>query len=67
MKKENQKKIYEVLEHETIDQCLERIQKEGYTPIRRVEKPIFQEKMEDKQVTYEPAGRQIVFEVRKTE
>jgi len=67
MKKENQKKIYEVLEHETIDQCLERIQKEGYTPIRRVEKPIFQEKMEDKQVTYEPAGRQIIFEVRQTE
>ena len=54
-------------DHETISQCLERIHKEGYTPIRRTEKPIFQEKMDNDQVLYEPAGRQIVFEVRKME
>jgi NETI protein len=67
MKKNNQKKIYEVKEHETINQCLERIYKDGYTPIRRTEKPIFQEKMENDQILYEPANRQIVFEVRKME
>ena len=67
MKKDNQKKIYEVQDHETISQCLERIQKEGYMPIRRTEKPIFQEKMDNDQVLYEPAGRQIIFEVRKME
>ena len=68
MKKANPKKLtFEVQDHETISQCLERIQKEGYTPIRRTEKPIFQEKMDNDQVLYEPAGRQIVFEVRKME
>ena len=67
MKKDKQKKVYEVQDHETISQCLERIQKEGYTPIRRMEKPIFQEKIDNDQVLYEPAGRQIVFEVRKME
>ena len=68
MKKTNSKKLtYEVQDHETINQCLERIHKEGYTPIRRTEKPIFQEKMDNDQVLYEPAGRQIVFEVRKME
>ena len=68
MKKTNSKKLtYEVQDHETINQCLERIHKEGYTPIRRIEKPIFQEKMDNDQVLYEPAGRQIVFEVRKME
>ena len=67
MKKDNQKRIYEVQDHETINQCLERIYKDGYTPIRRTEKPIFQEKMDSDQTIYEPAGRQIVFEVRKME
>lgn len=68
MKKANPKKLtYEVQDHETIDQCLERIQKDGYIPIRRTEKPIFQEKMDIDQVLYEPAGRQIIFEVRKIE
>ena len=68
MKKTNSKKLtYEVQDHETISQCLERIQKEGYTPIRRTEKPIFQEKRDNDQVLYEPAGRQIIFEVRKME
>ena len=65
MKKE--KKIYEVGENETISSCLDRIQKEGYIPIRRTEKPIFQEIMEENEVRYVPAGRQIVFEAKKTD
>jgi hypothetical protein len=67
MKNNHSKKVYEVQNHETISQCLERIQKDGYTPIRRTEKPVFQEKVDNEQVIYEPAGRQIVFEVRKME
>ena len=68
MKKVNQKKMtYEVQANETISDCLDRIQKDGYMPIRRTEVPIFQEKLEGNEVSYEPAGRQIVFEVRKTE
>jgi hypothetical protein len=38
-----QKKIFEVNHDETIDQCLDRIKKSGYQPIRRIEKPIFKE------------------------
>ena len=68
MKKANPKKLtYEVQEHESINQCLDRIQKDGYFPIKRIEKPIFQEKVDQDQIGYEPVGRQIVFEVRKIE
>ena len=51
------KKIYEVEENESINDCLERIKKDGYVPIKRTEKPIFQEKTENGQVSYEPAGK----------
>ena len=36
-----QKMKYEVQEDETVAECLDRIKKDGYTPIKRVEKPIF--------------------------
>lgn len=39
-----QKKKFEVLEHESIEECLERMKKEGYSPVRRIEKPVFKEK-----------------------
>jgi hypothetical protein len=68
MKKMKQKKLtYEVQDHETIDQCLDRIQKDGYVPIKRIEKPIFQEKVENNQIIYEPIDSQVLFEVRKIE
>jgi hypothetical protein len=68
MKKMKQKKLtYEVQDHETIDQCLDRIQKDGYLPIKRIEKPIFQEKMQNNQMIYEPIDSQVLFEVRKIE
>lgn len=53
---------FEVQENETIDACLERIRKQGYTPIRRTEKPIFQEVTSGNETSYEPAGRKIVFD-----
>lgn len=34
---------FDVEENETIDQCLERMKKEGYMPIGRREEPIFHE------------------------
>lgn len=56
------KRRFEVQENESIDQCIDRIKKQGYTPIRRIEKPIFKEIVNGSQKTYEPAGRQIIFE-----
>lgn len=59
--------LFEVEENETIDQCLERIKKSGYFPVRRTEKPIFKEVKSGSETIYEPAGRQIVFEAKKIE
>ncbi|WHY62153.1 NETI motif-containing protein [Cytobacillus firmus] len=67
MSKGKNKMSFEVLENETIDQCLERIKKAGYIPVRRTEKPIFKEVKTGGKVDYEPAGRQIVFEAKRVE
>lgn len=64
MSKGKQKMLFEVQEDETIDMCLERIKKAGYMPVRRTEKPIFEEIKNGASVTYEPVGRQIVFEAK---
>ncbi|PLT27494.1 NETI motif-containing protein [Peribacillus deserti] len=58
---------FEVGEHESIDECLERMKAEGYTPVRRMEKPIFKEVMKNGNVEYEPFGRRIVFEAKKND
>lgn len=63
----SKKREFEVHENETIDDCLNRIKEEGYFPVRRIEKPIFQEVNDGSSVTYEPAGRHIVFEAKKME
>lgn len=67
MSKNNRKKTFEVQENESISDCLERISKEGYTPTRRIEKPIFKEVEKNGEIDYEPAGRQIVFEAKLIE
>lgn len=67
MKKPNKKKLYEVNENETISDCLDRMSKEGYSPTRRIEKPIFKEVLKNGEMDYEPAGRQIVFEAKPIE
>jgi len=61
------KKMYEVGENESIDECLNRMKKEGYAPVRRMEKPIFKEVEKNGTVEYEPAGRKIIFEARPVE
>jgi hypothetical protein len=61
------KKIYEVEEQETIGQCLDRIQNDGYIPVKRMEKPVFKEIKEENELKYVPAGRRIIFEAKKSE
>ncbi|MFC7063258.1 NETI motif-containing protein [Halobacillus seohaensis] len=65
MAKKNVKKRYEVGEKETIDECLDRIKKDGYTPIRRAEEPIFREVVQNGEKTVEPVGRTIIFQATK--
>ena len=60
------KKKFEVEENETIDMCLDRMKEEGYMPVKRIEKPIFKEVIVKGEKNYEPAGRKIVFEAKKT-
>lgn len=59
------KKKFEVEEYETINDCLERMKKEGYVPVRRTEKPIFKEVKQNGESVYEPVGRQIIFDAKK--
>ncbi|UHA62486.1 NETI motif-containing protein [Metabacillus litoralis] len=51
-----------VEENETIDDCLDRMSKEGYFPVRRTEQPIFKEEKRDNVVEHVPCGRSITFE-----
>ncbi|MFC4401703.1 NETI motif-containing protein [Gracilibacillus xinjiangensis] len=52
------KRIFQVEKNETIDVCLDRINRAGYQPVRRIEKPVFQE--DEHGVT--PVDRIIQFE-----
>ena len=53
---------FEVQENESIDECLNRMKLQGYVPVRRTEKPIFQEVKKGNETIYEPVARQIIFE-----
>ncbi|RSD22522.1 NETI motif-containing protein [Mesobacillus subterraneus] len=67
MSKVKKKRMYEVGENESIDECLNRMKKDGYAPVRRMEKPIFKEVEKNGAADYEPAGRQIIFEAKLLE
>ncbi len=56
------KKKFIVEENETINDCLDRMSKEGYFPVRRTEQPIFKEEVHDNVVEHIPCGRMITFE-----
>ena len=58
----SKKKRFEVQADESISDCLDRIKKEGYMPIKRMEKPIFKEVNVNGQMSYEPVSQQIIFE-----
>lgn len=53
---------FEVKESETIEECLDRMKTEGYQPIRRIEKPIFEERTVNANKEYVPVKQQITFE-----
>lgn len=55
-----QKKKFEVHDNETIVDCLERMKREGYTPVRRIEKPVFEQKQKKGEPEY--LKQQIIFE-----
>ncbi|MBM7662778.1 hypothetical protein JOC85_003588 [Bacillus mesophilus] len=67
MAKKITKKKFHVEEHESINDCLERMEQEGYTPIRRMEEPEFHETVTDGVKDIQPCGRMIVFEGKLTE
>lgn len=62
-KKQRKKKTFEVSEQESIEECLERVKKEGYTPIRRIEKPIFREDENG----INPVDKTVIFEAIPSE
>lgn len=56
------KQKFTVEDNETIDDCLNRMQAEGYMPVRRMEEPIFTETKQNDQIEVVPCGRKIIFE-----
>ncbi|RXK17797.1 NETI motif-containing protein [Macrococcus sp. DPC7161] len=57
-------KKFEVQDNESIQECLERMKKEGYMPVKRFQKPIFQE-LQDGSI--EVLKEQIIFTGKKIE
>lgn len=62
MSQKPKKRKYEVAEDETIHECLDRMKQDGYTPVRRMEEPIFREEIINGKKEIIPCGRKIVFE-----
>ncbi|OIJ18636.1 hypothetical protein BKP45_16010 [Anaerobacillus alkalidiazotrophicus] len=62
MEKKLKKKKFFVEEGETLSQCLHRMEKEGYSPIRRMEEPVFHEIKKDGKLEKEVKKQSIVFE-----
>ncbi|MCD5325336.1 MULTISPECIES: NETI motif-containing protein [Pontibacillus] len=61
-----QKKRFIVEDGDSIDSVLDTMKEEGYMPIRRVEEPIFQERVENGEKKVEPIGSKIIFDAVKT-
>lgn len=62
VEKSKGKKRFVVEEGESINDCLDRMKKDGYFPVRRMEEPILQEVVRAGKVEIETARQQIVFE-----
>lgn len=62
MDKKPKKLKFIVEDGETISQCLDRMEKEGYMPVRRMEEPIFQEVKKNGKIEREVIKQKIVFE-----
>ncbi|MGD7046194.1 NETI motif-containing protein [Jeotgalibacillus proteolyticus] len=61
------KEWFEVEQDESIDDCLKRMADLGYTPVRRIEEPIFKEVKEGSSVKNEPIRQRIRFQGLKNE
>ncbi|MBM7646603.1 hypothetical protein JOD45_002834 [Scopulibacillus daqui] len=61
--KKPKKKKFVVGINDSIHECLQSMEKEGYIPVRRIEKPVFKEGKNGPEI----AGRSIVFEGRLNE
>ncbi|WP_040402679.1 NETI motif-containing protein [Alkalibacillus haloalkaliphilus] len=57
------KKKYRVSDFKSIDACLDQIKEDGFTPVKRIEKPVFQEQGENEDP--QPIQQDIVFEAVK--
>ncbi len=62
MEKKPKKKKFFVETGETISECLERMAKEGYSPTRRMEEPIFHEVSQGGKLEKVVKEQKIVFE-----
>ncbi|MBW3113010.1 MULTISPECIES: NETI motif-containing protein [Bacillaceae] len=61
------KLLFEVQENESIADCLDRMKEMGYMPVRRMEKPVFEEQKEGNKTEYVPIRQTIVFEGKRIE
>lgn len=61
------KKRFTVEENETINECLARMEEEGYRPIRRIEKPVFREEKKNGKIEYKLFSQKIIFEAIKSD
>ena len=60
------RRILKCKKDETISDCLARMEKEGYRPVRRLEKPIFREEINNGKTEYIPIAQKIIFQGVKT-
>ncbi|WZY00627.1 NETI motif-containing protein [Bacillus sp. FSL W7-1360] len=56
----SRKQTFEVEEHETVSDCLERMRQAGYKPVRRKEEPVFVKKKGEKDPVW--LRQRVVFE-----
>jgi len=62
MAAKKKKKRFDVEENESIEQCLSRMEKQGYLPVRRMEEPVLKEVKGGGKNDVEVAYQRIVFE-----
>ncbi|MBM7704230.1 NETI motif-containing protein [Metabacillus iocasae] len=62
MSNKKKKCLFELRSDETISECLDRMKAEGYVPVRRMEKPVFEEQIINGKKEYVPVKQQIIFE-----
>jgi hypothetical protein len=67
MAAKKKKQRFYVEENETIDDCLSRMAKEGYMPVRRMEEPVLKEVKRNGKMDVEVARQRIVFEGKPVE